>query len=87
ALNFRSMRYSILKAPPHLWLTLSVVLSVAAIGIVIQFDTIRDSFGIIMPKLEDLELILAFGVVVALSMEAIKFILRRKLPAVPGRTI
>jgi Ca2+-transporting ATPase len=79
ALNFRSMRYSIFKSPPHMWLVLAIVSQIILTAVLIQIPSIRESFGIIKPSFSDLEMILGFGVVVFISMEVVKAILRRKM--------
>ncbi len=79
ALNFRSMRYSIFKTPPHLWLILAILSQVILTLFLIQFSPVREAFGITAPSFFDLKLILGFGVVVFISMEVIKAILRRKM--------
>jgi Ca2+-transporting ATPase len=79
ALNFRSMRYSIFKAPPHKWLLLALLWEFALIAFLVQFPSMRDAFGIIKPTATDLEIIIGFGVVVFISMEAVKTVLRRKM--------
>lgn len=79
ALNFRSMRYSIFKVPPHKWLIIAVVWELIMITVLIQIPTVRDAFGITKPSASDLGIILGIGVVVFLSMEAMKAILRRKM--------
>jgi len=78
-LNFRSMRYSIFKAPPHKWLLLALVWEFALIAFLIHLPTVRDAFGIRKPSLSDLELIIGFGVVVFISMEVVKAVLRAKM--------
>lgn len=78
ALNFRSMRYSIFKAPPHKWLLIAIVWELILIAVLIQFQPVRDAFGIHKPSTSDLRIILSFGAVVFISMEVIKAILRRK---------
>jgi Ca2+-transporting ATPase len=85
ALNFRSMRYSVFKSPPHMWLIISIVSQIILTAVLIQIPSIRDSFGIIKPSFSDLEMILGFGVVVFISMEVVKAILRRKMAV--GRRI
>ncbi len=80
ALNFRSMRYSIFKVPPHKWLIIAVVWELILITVLIQIPTVRDAFGITKPSASDLGIILGIGVVVFLSMEVMKAILRRKMP-------
>jgi len=83
ALNFRSMRYSIFKARPHKWLLLAIVWEVILIVALIQIPSVREAFGIIKPTFSDLEIILGFGIVVFISMEVVKAILRKKMS--PGR--
>jgi Ca2+-transporting ATPase len=83
ALNLRSMTYSIFKAPPHKWLILALIWEVALMMVLLQFATVREAFGIHLPPLEDLGIILGFGVVVAMSMEGVKWYLRRKNQAGP----
>jgi Ca2+-transporting ATPase len=78
ALNFRSLRYSIFKAPPHKWLLLAIVSQIILTAFLIQIPSVRESFGILKPTGFTLVMILGFGVVVFASMEAIKAILRRK---------
>jgi len=85
ALNFRSMRYSIFKTPPHKWLLIALAWELTLITVLIQLPAVRDAFGILKPSASDLEIILAFGFVVFLSMEVIKAILRKKVPI--GRRI
>jgi P-type Ca2+ transporter type 2C len=87
ALNFRSMRNSIFKLPPHLWLVLAILSQVVLTAILMQIPSIREAFGVSKPSASDLGIILAFGVVVFFSMEVIKVILRSKMRArskVPG---
>jgi Ca2+-transporting ATPase len=79
ALNFRSMRYSIFKAPPHKWLLLALVWEFALIAFLIQLPTVRDAFGIIKPTASDIGIIAGFGVVVFISMEVVKAVLRKKM--------
>jgi Ca2+-transporting ATPase len=85
ALNFRSMRYSIFKAPPHKWLLLALLWEFVLIAVLIQLPSVRDAFGIIKPSASDLGIIIGFGVVVFISMEVVKAILRRKMST--GRRI
>jgi len=79
ALNFRSMRYSVFKSPPHMWLVLSIVSQIILTVVLIQIPAIRDSFGIIKPSTTDIGIILAFGVIVFISMEVVKAVLRAKI--------
>ncbi len=87
ALNFRSMRYSVFKSPPHLWLIISIASQVVLTAVLIQIPSIRESFGIIKPSFSDLKMILGFGVVVFISMEVIKAILRRKMAVGRGMAV
>jgi Ca2+-transporting ATPase len=79
ALNFRSMRYSIFKAPPHKWLLMALAWEILMIFVLIQFPSIREAFGINKPSSNSLGIILGFGFIVFISMEVIKAILRRKM--------
>ena len=79
ALNFRSMRYSIFKAPPHKWLILALVWEFALVAFLIQFPSVREAFGIIKPTFTDLGIIICFGVIVFISMEVIKAVIRSKM--------
>ncbi|MEK6690985.1 MAG: cation-translocating P-type ATPase [Nitrospirota bacterium] len=81
AFNFRSMRYSIFKAPPHKWLTISILSQIILTWALIQIPTIREAFGINMPSISDIAMILGFGTVVFISMEVVKAILRKKTQA------
>jgi len=81
ALNFRSMRYSVFKLPPHMWLVISIISQLILTAVLIQIPSIRDAFGIIKPSATDIGIILAFGVVVFISMEVVKAFLRKKMAA------
>ena len=87
ALNFRSMRYSIFKAPPHKWLILALVWEFALIAVLVQFSSVRDAFGIIKPSATDIGIILAFGVIVFISMEVVKALLRKKMAKLAAKRI
>ncbi|GBE05689.1 calcium-transporting ATPase 1 [bacterium BMS3Abin10] len=77
ALNFRSLRYSIFKAPPHKWLNLSVFLSVIITALVLLSPHVRDSFGIIMPGTGDFQIIIVIALIVTVSIEVTKAILKK----------
>ncbi|OGP63847.1 MAG: ATPase [Deltaproteobacteria bacterium RBG_13_47_9] len=81
ALNFRSMRYSFFKAPPHKWLLLALVWEFALIAVLIQIPSVRDAFGILKPSTSDIGIILSFGVIVFISMEILKAVMRSKMGA------
>ncbi len=83
ALNFRSLRYSILEAPPHKWLLIAIGWELLLIAVLIQFDAVRESFGIAMPTFSDVGFVLVLGFGVMVSIEIVKAVLRRRaLPAI-----
>ncbi len=79
ALNFRSMKYSVLKVFPHKWLWYAIGWELLLIGVLIQFPIIRDAFGINMPTVSTIGLIIGFACVVFILMEVVKAILRKKM--------
>jgi len=79
ALNFRSMKYSIFKSPPHKWLLIAIAWELILVTLLIQIPSVRDAFGITKPSASDMGMILGFGVVVFVSMEVIKAIFRKKM--------
>lgn len=85
ALNFRSMKYSVVKALPHKWLLIAIVWEVLLITVLIQLPTVREAFGILKPSITDLGIIIGFGAIVFISMEVLKAVLRRKMAV--GRKI
>jgi Ca2+-transporting ATPase len=78
ALNSRSLKYSFFKLRPHKWLVIAVVSQVALTAGLLLIPSIRAGFGILPPRIQDVELMLAFGAFVFLSMEGIKAYLRRR---------
>lgn len=82
ALNFRSMRYSVFVAPPHKWLVLAIAWEAILIIGLMQIPAVRESFGIVMPSLRDLIVILGFSAAVFASMEIIKVFIRKRLKTV-----
>jgi len=81
ALNFRSLRYSIVEARPHKWLLIAIAWELLLIAVLLQFDAVRESFGIAMPSMQDVGIILAIGFGVLISVEILKAVLRaRKVP-------
>jgi Ca2+-transporting ATPase len=78
ALNFRSLRYSILEAPPHKWLVIAIVWELAMIAVLLQFEAVRTAFGIAMPTWTDVAFVLALGVAIMLTIELVKLLLRRR---------
>jgi Ca2+-transporting ATPase len=78
AMNFRSMRFSVFKVPPHRWLVLAILFQFMLTGALVQIPTIRRSFGILQPTLPMIGMILAFSVFVFLAMEAIKRVMAKR---------
>jgi len=78
ALNFRSMRFSIFKAPPHRWLLLAILWEILLVTGLVQLPSVREAFGIVKPSFADLASILAFCAVVFVAMEGLKAALRRR---------
>ncbi|MBM4141131.1 MAG: cation-translocating P-type ATPase [Nitrospira sp.] len=85
ALNCRSLIYSIFKAPPHKWLLIALTWELVLITVLIQIPSVQEAFGITKPSFFDLAIIVIFGLIVFVIIEATKVILRRKIPA--GRRI
>jgi len=77
AINFRSLRYGLIQAPPHKWLLLAIAWELLLIAGLIQLPAVRDAFGIGMPSAPDLGIIVAFSVIVAIAIEIAKFVFRR----------
>jgi Ca2+-transporting ATPase len=81
ALNFRSLRYSIVKAPPHKWLLLAIGWELLLIAVLLQFDAVRDAFGIAMPSMQQVGIVLGVALGILVSVEIVKAVLRaRKAP-------
>ena len=78
AMSFRSLKYSIFKAPPHGWLLMAIFWELVLAAVLIQVPTLRESFGIRLPTLADLGIVSAISAVVLLSMEVLKFLLRKR---------
>ena len=78
AMNFRSLRYGILEAPPHKWLLIAIGWELALIAVLVQFDSVREAFGINMPTLANLAFVTALGLGVFISIEVVKWALRRR---------
>ncbi len=79
ALNFRSMRYSVFKLPPHMWLVISIISQLVLTAVLIQIPSIRDAFGVIKPPSSTFLIILSFGILVFISMEIVKAVIRSKM--------
>jgi Ca2+-transporting ATPase len=85
ALNFRSLRYSIVEARPHKWLLIAIAWELLLIAVLLQFDAVRESFGIAMPSMRDVGIIVAMGFGVLISVEILKAVLRGR--TVPERVL
>ncbi len=79
AMNFRSLRFSVFKVPPHRWLVLAIFYELILVSILVQIPAVRESFGITKPSPMGLGIILIFALFVFGAMEAVKMVLRRKL--------
>ena len=77
AMNFRSLRYSILEAPPHKWLVIAIVWELGLLAVLLQFDAVREAFGINMPQWSDVGFVLMLGFAIMVSVEMVKLVLRR----------
>jgi Ca2+-transporting ATPase len=78
AVNFRSLTYSIVQTPPHKWLLIAIVWELALILVLIQAPAVRNAFGIAMPSVSDLGIILALGCAIVLAIEMAKAVFRTK---------
>jgi P-type Ca2+ transporter type 2C len=78
ALNFRSMKYSVFELAPHRSLILAIVCQIGLTMALLQVTAVREAFGISQPSLLDLGIISGFGVVVFVSMEVLKAIIRSR---------
>jgi Ca2+-transporting ATPase len=76
AINFRSLRYSLVQAPPHKWLLLAIVWELGLIVVLMQFPAIRNAFGITTPSGFDLGMIVALGVGIVVVIEIAKVAFR-----------
>jgi Ca2+-transporting ATPase len=78
AINFRSLRYGLIQAPPHKWLVLAIAWELGLIALLIQFPAVRDAFGITMPSASDIGIIVGLSIIVAVAIEIVKFVFRTK---------
>ena len=83
ALNFRSLRYSIFRLPPHGWLSGSVIVSCAITFLVLKIPSVRESFGVAGPNLHGMLIVLAVAVWVTFSTEMTKMFIRKKSASHP----
>ena len=85
ALNFRSLRFSVFKVPPHRALVLAILSQVLLVSGLVQFPAIRNSFGIEMPTLPMIGMIVGFSALVFLAMEVVKRLMgKRMAPSADG---
>ena len=87
AINFRSLRYSVFKAPPHGWLLMAIAWELVLIAVLIQFKAVRDAFGILMPSAAEIGIIVAMGIAISVSIEVAKAILRANRATPVARTL
>src|SRR3990170_137240 len=62
ALNFRSLRFSVLQATPHKWLLVSIAGTLALTAALLMVPALREAFGIALPTAWDLAVIVGLGV-------------------------
>ena len=79
AMNFRSLRFSIIEAPPHKWLVIAIVWELVLIAVLLQFDAVRDAFGILMPTWSMVGFVVALGIGIMITIEIAKLLLRRRM--------
>jgi len=79
AMNFRSLRFSVFKVPPHRWLILAILSQVVLLFGLIQIPAVRRSFGVLQPDMAMIGMILGFSFVVFLAMEIVKAVMRRRM--------
>ncbi|MEX2224301.1 MAG: cation-translocating P-type ATPase [Candidatus Rokuibacteriota bacterium] len=78
AMNFRSLRFSLVQAPPHKWLLLAIGWELALLAVLIQFQAVRDAFGVALPTIRDLAIIVGLGVAIMVSIEIAKAVMRAR---------
>jgi len=83
ALNFRSLRYSLFRLPPHGWLVGAVALSCAITFLALGIPSVKESFGVTGPDLQGMLIVLAVTIWVTFSTELTKLFIRRKIPLTP----
>jgi hypothetical protein len=69
----------VFKTPPHRWLVISIISQLILTAVLMQIPSIRDSFGVIKPTSADLEIILGFGIIIFISMEIVKAVIRARM--------
>jgi Ca2+-transporting ATPase len=83
AINFRSLRYSLIQAPPHKWLLIAIAWELGLIALLIQFPAVRDAFGITIPSIADMGLICAIGIGIVIVIEIAKATFRTTIAQTP----
>lgn len=78
ALNCRSLNHSILKAKPHRYLSIAVLLSAIPTFIILLLPQTRDAFGMVIPTLNDVILASALSIFPLAILEALKLGLARR---------
>jgi len=76
ALNFRSLRYSLLEVRPHKWLIIAIAWELALLAVLLQLSWVRDAFGIGMPTWNDVGFVVTLGLAILVSVEIVKVGLR-----------
>ncbi|HVF65343.1 MAG TPA: cation-translocating P-type ATPase [Casimicrobiaceae bacterium] len=87
ALNFRSLRYGLLEAPPHKWLIIAIVWELALIAVLLQFDAVREAFGINMPTWQSVGYVILIGIGIMTTIEIVKAVLRRRVVPVSATQV
>jgi hypothetical protein len=67
------------------WLLLAIASQLLLTAVLSQLQAIRDAFGVLIPSVTDIGIILGVGLFVLISMEVVKAVLRAKLKV--GREI
>jgi Ca2+-transporting ATPase len=78
AFNLRSLRYSLLQAPPHGWLVAAVAGSLAVTAAMVSWPQAREAFGVGIPSLVSMEIALAVAIAVTVLSDLVKVVLRRR---------
>ncbi|OGA19360.1 MAG: ATPase [Betaproteobacteria bacterium RIFCSPLOWO2_12_FULL_63_13] len=78
AFSFRSLRQSILKAPPHKWLVIAVVWELLLFAVLIHIPVVRQAFGIALPSGADVLMVLGVSAAVLIAIECAKLVLNKR---------
>ena len=78
ALNFRSLRYSIFRTPPHAWLWAAVGATLLLTAATLAIPDVREAFGLGMPSIGDAWILGMLALLVIGSIETAKALLRRR---------